>query len=73
MSGGVRPLAVVPARVYADDSLSYAALGVYAVLTACPSGVPDVEVLAGRGLDLDEVRGAVRELVDRGLVERRIA
>jgi len=56
-----------------DRSLSYTALGVYAVLTACPSGVSDVEILAGRGLDLDEVRGAVRELVDRGLVERRIA
>ena len=73
MSGSVRPLAVVPARVYMDRSLSYTALGVYAVLTACPAGVSDVEILAGRGLDLDEVRGAVRELVDRGLVERRIA
>ncbi|MDO4887759.1 MAG: hypothetical protein Q3979_03495 [Actinomycetaceae bacterium] len=72
-SGG-RLVAGLPARVVRDSGVSYAALGVYLVLTMMVDGTdPDGSELVGRGLSVDEVIDALAELQACGLVHRRAA
>lgn len=66
-----RSVTVIPTYLLQDRSLPYRALAVYVVLLAFPDGVGDSAELVGRGLAEAEVEEALRELVDRGLIERR--
>ena len=63
----------LPAELAGESGVSYAAVGVYLALLACPDGVADPVQLAGRGLIATQTAEAVDELVARGLVERRQA
>ncbi len=66
-----RPVTVVPTHLLQDPFLTYQALAVYVVLLAFPDGVGDPAELVGRGLAEIEIEEALRELLNRGLIERR--
>ena len=63
----------LPAELAGESGVSYAAVGVYLALLACPDGVADPAQLAGRGLTAVQTADAVEELIAHGLVERRQA
>ena len=63
----------LPAELAGESGVSYAAVGVYLALLACPDGVADPAQLAGRGLTAGQTADAVEELIAHGLVERRQA
>lgn len=66
-----RPVTVIPTYLLQDRSLTYQALAVYVVLLAFPDGVGDPAEFIGRGLTENEIEEALRELLNRGLIERR--
>jgi uroporphyrinogen-III C-methyltransferase len=66
-----RPVTVVPTHLLQDPFLTYQALAVYVVLLAFPDGVGEAAELLGRGLTEIEIEEALRELLNRGLIERR--
>lgn len=66
-----RPVTVVPTHLLQDPFLTYQALAVYVVLLAFPDGGGDPAELVGRGLAEIEIEEALRELLNRGLIERR--
>ena len=63
----------LPAELASTAGVSYASVGVYLALLACPDGVADPAQLAGRGLTAVQTADAVEELIAHGLVERRQA
>lgn len=61
----------LPFELVSRTGVTFAAAGVYLSLLRHPEGIADLSELSGRGLTEDEVREALQELLDNGLIERR--